>query len=587
MKVVTRFAPSPTGYLHIGGARTALFNYLFAKHHGGTYKLRVEDTDEKRNTPEAVQAIFDGLSWLGIEHDGKPVFQSARADRHREIVNQMLDTGHAYRCYVPLDTLTKAREQARAERRHFQFESPWRDRAPSDDWFQQLEAPPSYVVRLKAPREGETVIEDSVQGRVVVQNNTLDDMILLRSDGTPTYMLAVVVDDIDMGVTHVIRGDDHLNNAFRQAQIYHALGAKLPVYAHIPLIHDEKGAKYSKRSGAVAVGDFADKGILSDAMINYLVKLGWGHGDDEIISRAQMIEWFDLPSVNRGPSRFDEKKLLSLNAHYLREASDDVLFEALTHGLFPTLDLVTPDAPPRKFLATPLEPSVEKMLRDAIPSLKPRAQTVVEMIDMARFYVERPFLKVDYDFPPLIARFPTAFDRTGIEQAFRDHAEATNQKLKDVVAPARLAITGSKVSPPLFEAMELLGRDEVVSRLYGFVDRPPHRFVFEFHHEDHPEGDDAIFVYFFPFLQGADKVRQLNDEDDEIIDFTGEMEDYGIHDFGTSGNYELVGYHSYEIKPDDWMTVVEKWRDWFTERGVVCGEIEVLPHADYQARFFQ
>ncbi|PZR48431.1 MAG: glutamate--tRNA ligase, partial [Stutzerimonas stutzeri] len=374
---------------------------------------------------EAVQAIFDGLSWLGIEHDGQPVYQSKRAERHREVVNQMLDNGTAYRCYVPLETLSAAREQARASRTHFNFESPWRDKTPTDDWFQQLEAPPASVVRLKAPRDGVTVIEDAVQGRVEVQNSTLDDMILLRSDGTPTYMLAVVVDDIDMGVTHVIRGDDHLNNAFRQAQIYHAMSAVLPTYAHIPLIHDETGKKYSKRSGAVAVGDFADKGILSDAMINYLVKLGWGHGDDEIMSREQMIEWFDLPAVGRAPSRFDEKKLLSLNAHYLREMDDDAVYEKLAQGLFGTLDLMTYTAPIKKVIAQAVSQQTEAMLRAAIPSLKPRAQTLIEMVEMARFYVERPTTTVPYDFDLIIAAMPGSWDRAAIESAFRNLADGT------------------------------------------------------------------------------------------------------------------------------------------------------------------
>ncbi|MFN9377050.1 MAG: glutamate--tRNA ligase, partial [Novosphingobium sp.] len=314
--VVTRFAPSPTGYLHIGGARTALFNWLYARHHGGTYLLRIEDTDRARSTEPAIAAIFDGLEWLGLAGDEPATFQFARSDRHAEVAHQLLAAGHAYRCYLTQEELAARREAAQAERRTFRIDSEWRDADPAS-------APTDkpFVVRIKAPREGETVIEDQVQGRVAVSNAELDDFVLLRSDGTPTYMLAVVVDDHDMGVTHVIRGDDHLNNAFRQLAIIRHMGWPEPVYAHVPLIHGHDGAKLSKRHGALGVDAYRDElGVLPEAMFNYLLRLGWGHGDEEIISRDQAVEWFDIAHVGKSPSRFDLAKLLNLNGHYLREA---------------------------------------------------------------------------------------------------------------------------------------------------------------------------------------------------------------------------------------------------------------------------
>jgi|GEM_PF-1220746 len=322
--VVTRFAPSPTGFLHIGGARTALFNWLFARHHGGTYLLRIEDTDRARSTEPAIAAIFDGLSWLGLQGDGEPVFQFARSPRHAQVAHQLLDTGHAYRCYLAQDELAARRLVAQAERRPLRIDSEWRDADPAT-----FPADTPYVIRIKAPRDGETVIDDLVQGAITVNNREIDDFVILRSDGTPTYMLAVVVDDHDMGVTHVIRGDDHINNAFRQLVVIRAMDAiecaagtgawPDPLYAHIPLIHGTDGAKLSKRHGALGVDAYRDElGLLPEAMINYLLRLGWGHGDDEIISRDQAVEWFDIADVNKGAARFDLKKLLNINGHYLR-----------------------------------------------------------------------------------------------------------------------------------------------------------------------------------------------------------------------------------------------------------------------------
>ena len=309
--VVTRFAPSPTGYLHIGGARTALFNWLFARHHGGKYLLRIEDTDRARSTQPAIEAILDGLGWLGTEGDGDPYFQSQFEARHAEVAHELIARGAAYRCFLTQDELAARREKAQAERRPFRIDSEWRDRECGPE----QEGRPS-VVRIKAPKDGETVIEDLVQGRVTVANAELDDFVLLRSDGTPTYMLAVVVDDHDMGVTHIIRGDDHLNNAFRQLAIIRAMEWPEPTYAHIPLIHGSDGAKLSKRHGALGVDAYRDEmGILPEALSNYLLRLGWGHGDDEIITREQAVEWFDLDHVGKSPSRFDFKKLENINGH--------------------------------------------------------------------------------------------------------------------------------------------------------------------------------------------------------------------------------------------------------------------------------
>jgi glutamyl-tRNA synthetase len=317
-QIVTRFAPSPTGYLHIGNARTGMFSWLYARHHGGKALLRIEDTDQARSTQAAIEVIFDGLTWLGIDWDEEPVFQSTRLARHAEVAQQLLDRGAAYRCYMTQEELTAAREAAARDKRPFRLESPWRDAPPGAP----LPDRP-FVVRIKAPREGETVVDDLVQGRVTVRNLELDDMVLLRSDGTPTYMLAVVVDDHDMGVTHVIRGDDHLNNAFRQLTIVKAMGWPEPTYAHIPLIHGPDGAKLSKRHGALGVDAYRDElGILPEALFNYLLRLGWGHGDDEVISREQAIAWFDLDAVGKSPARFDLKKLENLNGHYIRAADD-------------------------------------------------------------------------------------------------------------------------------------------------------------------------------------------------------------------------------------------------------------------------
>ncbi|HKY82983.1 MAG TPA: glutamate--tRNA ligase [Sphingobium sp.] len=473
-QVVTRFAPSPTGFLHIGGARTALFNWLFARHHGGKFLLRIEDTDRARSTEEAVAAIFDGLEWLGLAGDEPPVFQFERSQRHAEVANQLLAGGHAYRCYATPEELASLREQQRAAKQPTRYDGRWRDRDPSE-----APAGAPFVIRLKAPREGETAIEDAVQGRVVVQNAELDDMILLRSDGTPTYMLAVVVDDHDMGVTHVIRGDDHLNNAFRQLGIIKAMseiegGWDEPVYAHIPLIHGSDGAKLSKRHGALGVDAYRDEmGMLPEAVLNYLLRLGWGYGDEETISRDRAIELFDIGGVGRSPSRFDVKKLENLNAHYLREA-DDARLAAL----------VLPRVAER--LATGLTEGAEKLLAQAMPSLKPRAKTLNEIAEGAEFlfkncpldFDEKALALLDDSARALLGKTADALDAVpswtveAIEEAIRHVAEDAGLGLGKVAQPLRAALTGRTVSPGIFDVLFLLGKANSLERL---VDVGTHR----------------------------------------------------------------------------------------------------------------
>jgi glutamyl-tRNA synthetase len=464
---VTRFAPSPTGYLHIGGARTALFNWLFARHHGGKFLLRIEDTDRARSTDAAIDAIFDGLNWLGLTSDEPPVYQFSRAARHAEVAHALLEAGHAYKCYATPDELAALREEQRAAKQPMRYDGRWRDRQPS-------EAPEGapYTIRLKAPREGETVIEDQVQGRVVVQNAELDDMILLRSDGTPTYMLAVVVDDHDMGVTHVIRGDDHLNNAFRQLGIIRAMDWPEPTYAHIPLIHGSDGAKLSKRHGALGVDAYRDEmGMLPDAVTNYLLRLGWGHGDEEIMTRDRAVELFDLPGVGRSPSRFDLKKLESLNAHYIRE-TDDARLTALVAPLLAAQGVEADMA----------------LLTAVMPSLKPRAKTTHELADGALFLFRQRPIPIDAGAQSLLDDSATALlakvaDRfraleiwtlDSVEAAVRAVAEDVGLGLGKVAQPLRAALTGRTTSPGIFDVIFLLGRDETLGRLADIAEHVPH-----------------------------------------------------------------------------------------------------------------
>ncbi len=457
MNVVTRFAPSPTGLLHIGGARTALFNWLFARRHGGRFLLRIEDTDRRRSTEEAVAAILDGLAWLGLDPDEPPSYQFAQRARHAEVAEAMLAAGTAYRCYATPEELQAMREAAAARGERFRYNGLWRDRDPAEA---PGDAP--FAIRLKAPREGETAIRDLVQGEVRVANAELDDMVLLRADGTPTYMLSVVVDDHDMGVTDVIRGDDHLNNAFRQAQVFAAMGWPLPAFAHIPLIHGPDGAKLSKRHGALGVDAYREMGLLPEAVRNYLLRLGWSHGDAEIVSTEEAVSWFGLEAVGRSPARFDREKLDSVNAHYLRAADEDRLLELL-----------------EAFLAAPPDEAGRARLRAGLGALLPRAQTLVELAEAGAFYTaSRPLepdakaarLLADEAARTLLARYAAALEgaewtEAALETATRAFAETEGLGLGRVAQPARAALTGRTASPGLFEVLAALGRDEALGRL--------------------------------------------------------------------------------------------------------------------------
>ncbi|MHB1217596.1 MAG: glutamate--tRNA ligase [Alphaproteobacteria bacterium] len=458
MSVVVRFAPSPTGFLHIGGARTALFNWLYARHHGGRFLLRIEDTDKARSTDAAKTAIVDGLDWLGLNWDGEIVYQSARFARHAEVAHALLAQGNAYRCYCSPRELEEMREAARKAGQPVRYDGRWRDRT---DW---PEGP--YAIRIKAPRDGETVIADLVQGEVKVANDQLDDMILLRADGTPTYMLSVVVDDHDMEITHVIRGDDHLTNAFRQTQIYRAMGWDVPHFAHIPLIHGADGAKLSKRHGALGVDAYRDMGYLPEAVRNYLLRLGWSHGDDEIIGTEDAIRWFDLDKVGRSPARFDFAKLDNLNAHYLKQTDDARL-----------ADLIEPRLV--ALVGRPLNEAARQRLLKGMNGLKQRARTLVELSENSRIYIESRPLTFDEKAGKLLtpaacalladyrARTTTLdpWSQSALEQAARDLTSTAGIKLGDLAQPLRAAITGRGISPPIFEVMEVLGKNESLARL--------------------------------------------------------------------------------------------------------------------------
>ncbi|MGB3282966.1 MAG: glutamate--tRNA ligase [Methylovirgula sp.] len=465
-EVITRFAPSPTGFLHIGGARTALFNWLFARHSGGKMLLRIEDTDRERSTDAAIAAILDGLAWLGLSWDGEAIYQSHRAGRHREVAEQLLAAGKAYYCYASPQELDEMRAKARAEGRPPRYDGRWRDRSPA-------EAPPGIkpVIRLKAPQTGETVLEDKVQGRVVWANENLDDLVLLRSDGTPTYMLAVVVDDHDMGITHIIRGDDHLTNAARQMQIYRALDWPVPSMAHIPLIHGSDGAKLSKRHGALGIDSYRAMGYLPAALRNYLVRLGWSQGDKEFFTTEEMIESFDLEHIGRSPARFDFSKLENMNGHYLRASRDEDLVAALVE--------TWPHLPDHADLPKTLDASMRKRLLAAMPGLKERAKTLGELRDGAAFlFAQRP-LALDAQaaglldsagrrhVARLLPRLASLDEWTpaATEAVVRTYAEEMNLKLGQVAQPLRAALTGRATSPGIFDVLHVLGRQESLARL--------------------------------------------------------------------------------------------------------------------------
>ncbi len=465
-KVITRFAPSPTGYLHIGGARTALFNWLYAKANGGKMLLRIEDTDRERSNQAAVDAILDGLSWLGLQWDGEPVSQFTRAARHKEIAEQMVAEGTAYYCFATQDELTEMRELAKSEGRPPRYDGRWRDRNPS-------EAPEGAkgVIRLKAPQEGFTVVDDQVQGEVKFPNKDLDDLVLLRSDGTPTYMLAVVVDDHDMDVTHIIRGDDHLTNTGRQTLIYQALGWDVPVMAHIPLIHGPDGAKLSKRHGALGAEAYRAMGYLPEALRNYLVRLGWAHGDDEILSTDDMLKWFDFGGMNKAAARFDFAKLEALNGHYIRHSDDSYLVDRVVEVL-PEIELETP-------MKGNLDIEGKAKLLAAMPGLKERAKTLVELIDSAAYlFVQRPLefeekalAILDDGGDAVIAGllpFLSAADEwtaQNTESIVKTFAETNDLKLGKVAQPLRAALTGRSTSPGVFDVLAVLGKEECLARL--------------------------------------------------------------------------------------------------------------------------
>ena len=471
--VVTRFAPSPTGFLHIGGARTALFNWLYARRHGGKMLLRIEDTDRARSTDAAIAAILDGMSWLGLSWDGEPVYQFARAARHAEAARAMVAEGRAYYCFASPAELDGMRETAKAEGRPMRYDGRWRGRDPK-------EAPPGAkpVIRLKAPLEGETIVEDLVQGKVTWANKDLDDLVLLRSDGTPTYMLAVVVDDHDMGVTHIIRGDDHLTNGARQTQIYQALGWAVPAMAHIPLIHGPDGAKLSKRHGALGVEAYRAMGYLPEAVRNYLLRLGFSHGDQEIFSTEQMSQLFDLKNVGRSAARFDFAKLENLNGHYLRNARDEDLVQAVIELL--------PHLPDCADMRAAIGRSGAALLHAAMPGLKERAKTLIELIDGARYlYAGRP-LALDEKAAAqlagdgaarLAAMLPdieavNAWSALELEAAVRRHGEAAGIKLGQLAQPLRAALTGRSTSPGIFDVLAVLGREESLARLRDQAAKP-------------------------------------------------------------------------------------------------------------------
>jgi glutamyl-tRNA synthetase len=464
--VVTRFAPSPTGYLHIGGARTALFNWLYARAKGGKMLLRIEDTDRARSTEGAILAILDGLRWLELDWDGEPIYQLARATRHREAAEQLLAEGKAYRCYASAEELVAMREMARAAGRAPGYDGTWRDR-------DEREAPIGItpVIRFRAPREGETIIEDQVQGRVVFANKDLDDLVILRSDGTPTYNLSVVVDDHDMGITHVIRGDDHLTNAARQTQIYKALGWETPIFAHVPLIHGPDGAKLSKRHGALGVEAYRAMGYLPAALRNYLVRLGWSHGDDEIMSTEDMVRWFDLDAIGRSAARFDFAKLENLNGHYLRAAPDAEIMQRLK--------ALVPELPNGGELAGKIGTEGWGKLERALPGLKERAKTLVEILDNAEYLFAKRPIALDSQAEKLLdeagrkslaALLPRlesveTWMPEALDAAVRRYAEEAGLKLGKVAQPLRAALTGRTTSPGIFDVLEVLGREESLARI--------------------------------------------------------------------------------------------------------------------------
>jgi len=457
MTVRTRFAPSPTGYLHIGGARTALFNYLFAHHHGGKFLLRIEDTDHGRSTVEAKRAILTSLEWLDIKHDEEIVYQSERAGRHREVAHKLVEMGKAYYCFSSQNEIAAMREKALSDKEHFIFHSPWRDKSPDH---YPIDIKP--VIRIKAPRDGQTTVDDLLQGKVVVQNSHLDDMVLLRSDETPTYMLAVVVDDHDMEITHIIRGDDHLNNASRQQMIYEAMSWNIPKMVHIPLIHGSDGAKLSKRHGALGVENYKEMGYLPQALNNYLLRLGWSHGDNEIISAEQAIEWFGIDGMGKSPARLDFAKMKHMNAHYLRSMNDKDLAKLIFENLDQNLSAES-----------------KNNIKLGLEAMKPRAELVMDLVDLAGIFIVDTEIRYTDEAKSLMEECDsgivdkvkdaidniTEFNKDNIQAALKKVAEETQMKLGELMKYIRAFITGRIASPSVFEIMEIIGKDSSIKRL--------------------------------------------------------------------------------------------------------------------------
>ena len=461
MNTVTRFAPSPTGFLHIGGVRTALFNWLFAKHSEGKFLLRIEDTDKKRSSKGAVDEIINGLDWLGLTPDDKPIFQSERVNRHKKIVYQLLQNEKAYPCYSSQEELTIMREKSRKEGKTRLYDGRWRNRDPK-------EAPKGIVpvIRFKAPLEGSTTLDDLVQGTITLNNQDLDDMILLRADGTPTYMLSAVVDDHDMGITHILRGDDHLTNAFKQIQLFQAIEWKIPEFGHIPLIHGPDGTKLSKRHGALGINRYKELGYLPDGILNYLMRLGWSHGNEEIISLSNAIKWFEITAIGRSSSRINFDKLNSTNAHYLRETNNQNL-----------LELLKPEI--QKKLNISLNPELSERLIKGMPGLKIRAKNLIELTEMSLFYVISRPIKIEVQDENILNRNSITllkklykelknidnWSEKNIEILIRNYSESQQMKLKDIAQPMRIALSGSNTSPGIFEILTVLGQKETLGRL--------------------------------------------------------------------------------------------------------------------------
>lgn len=474
MPVITRFAPSPTGFLHIGSARTALFNWLYAKHTGGKMLLRIEDTDRERSTETAIRAIIEGLRWMELDYDGEPISQFARVKRHRQIAEELVKNGKAYYCYATPEELFEMRQKARAQNRPPSYDGRWRDRDSS-------EAPKGIkpVIRIKAPQDGETILQDRVQGNIHFPNKDLDDFIILRSDGTPTYMHAVVVDDHDMGITHIIRGTDHLTNAARQTIIFKAMGWDVPVMAHIPLIHDESGAKLSKRHGAVGIDAYRKMGYLPSALRNYLVRLGWSHENDELISLEDMIAWFDIDNINKSAARFDRKKLEAVNKHYMRTSNDKTLLEAALS--------ILPDIEGGAEIIEKLDDQRCSQFLTAIPSLKERSKTLLELIELASFlFVTRP-LSLDEQAKKLLnengksilkeihsaLRECPNWDAETLDKVLRFHAQKQELKFGEIAQPLRAALTGRATSQGIFDILVLLKRDESLDRIHDQIKSVP------------------------------------------------------------------------------------------------------------------